>query len=572
MGLLLASYGALQGQVPSNDLPCGATQIAPGGCFDGNTIGANDDTNGQGVGADCQSHGNNIDVWFSFVATNSGFNFQVFHDTLIGGTFYNASSIDLILYRMSSFTTCDPAMPCGNPNECVYNDLVGIACWEDDGSRALNGTTAGLIPGERYYFLISSATVGGENPGTFRVCFDNLPFQPSPAPNCSDAETLCDNSSFHNSDLGFVPSENISTNSCFAVSKNQVKWYQVTFGTSGQFGFNIVPDNPADDYDWLAWNSSLNPCDITMPLPEGCNWSGCSGPTGMDNLTNDCNGNPAINYDAFGDAGASPVPIGPGLFDVIAGETWTILIDNWSSGSGYTFNFSSDMTAMIGPQSNLLIEDISCNGLDMRVEARAEVVTPGFYYSWNMGDGTFYDGVSSVAHTYSGTQDFVVQLSVIDTNSNNTCISVSEQRLDCPLPMVFAGFDIQANEKGIKLNWYTPMNLPTDRFEIMRSVDQINWLKIGTVRAGRSCNQTMCYSILDETLLTNTAHYRVKHFDPGGTQTGSEILSIRPEDKVIRKLMRVVDLMGRTVTRAEESKVYFYWYDDGSIEKKMVMN
>lgn len=558
-------------QVPSNDLPCGATGITPGGCYDGTTLGANDDTNGQGVNSDCQSHGNNVDVWLSFVADSTGFNFSVFHDTLIGGTSYNASSIDLILYRRSSFTTCNPALPCNNPNGCSVDDLVGFACWEDDGDRVLSGSANGLVPGETYYLLVSSSVMGNSNTGGFRICFDNQPFQPPPAPACDQAETLCDNSSFQNADQGFVALENVTTNSCFGSSKNQVKWYQVTFATSGQFGFNIIPDNSTDDYDWLAWNTSSNPCSSVMPTPDGCNWSSCPGLTGMDSLSNDCNGNPSIAYDAFGDAGASPVPIGPGYFEVNAGETWTLLIDNFSSGSGYTFNFSSSMSALVGPQSGFSLRDVSCSGTSMEVELNADIITPGFYYIWDMGDGTTYDGVVSVTHSYPAIEPYVVQLTVLDTNSTSTCIAATEIQLDCPLPLVFSNLDAVRVEEGTKINWTTPQDLPTNRFELMRSTDLMNWQMVNTVTEGQLGHRVMRYHSLDERESTGTVYYRVKHFDFAGMQTLSNVLYMETNAQAPLELLRIVDIMGREVKVIQPGKVYFYCYSNGHVERKIVL-
>lgn len=558
-------------QVPSNDLPCGATGISSGGCYDGTTLGANDDTNGQGVNSDCQSHGNNVDVWFSFVADSTGFNFSVFHDTLIGGTFYNASSIDLILFRTSSFTNCNPALPCNNPNGCSVDDLVGIACWEDDGDRVLSGSTNGLVPGETYYLLLSSSVMGNSNTGSFRICFDNFPFQPPPASSCDQAETLCDNSSFQNSDLGFSSVENISNNSCFGFSKNQVKWYQVTFATPGKFGFNIIPDNPGSDYDWLAWNTSFNACDSVMPTPDGCNWSSCPGPTGMDSLSNDCNGNPSINYDAFGDAGASPVPIGPGFFEVNAGETWTFMIDNFTSGGGYTFNFSSGMTALIGPQSGFSVRDVSCSGVNMEVELDADIITPGFYYIWEMGDGTTYDGVVSVSHTYPAIEPYIVQLTVLDTNSTTTCIAATEMQLDCPLPIIFLSLDAVCVEEGTKINWTTPLDIPTSRFELMRSRDLNNWEMVNTVTDGQSNQRAMRYHTLDDRESKETVYYRVKHFDAAGMQSLSKVLYMEANASAPLELIRIVDIMGREVEIVQTGMVYFYCYSNGHVERKVVL-
>lgn len=579
LGLFLISGIAVNAQIPSptcnyapgvppNDVPCTAISVTPGACFDGCNVNASDQTNGQGIGADCQSHGNNIDVWYTFVADSTGFNFSVFHDSTIGGFQYTASSVDLVLYRVSSYAT--------GADTCSMNALIGIACWEDDGSRELTGTTSGiLIPGQRYYFLVSSATVGGENPGSFRVCFDNIPGTP-PAAACSEAHTLCDASSFHETDVGFVPTENITTNSCFSSTKNQVKWYQFTFATSGTFGFNIVPDGVAD-YDWILWNTSVSPCAAMMPFPDACNWSGCSGSTGYDLLSNACNGNPNINYNTFGDR-CTPLAqcpggpaLGPGLLNVNAGETWTLLIDNWSTASGYTFNFSSFMTAQIGPQSEFSVNSTDCDGPGLTVQVEAAVKTPGFVYKWEMGDGTIIDGYTAT-HTYPDYADRVVRLSVQDTGSTQNCFSATELQVTCPLAVRFGAFYGKECESGISLHWSTLIEENSDYFDIERSADGMDFEYIGRHNAAGNSHQVLNYEFVDLSAPTGASYYRLKQVDADAACLYTEIIEVTRAQGQVAVLEKIVDLFGRETQNPEPGQIYLYLYSDGTVRKKMIVD
>lgn len=548
---------------PPNDVPCTAISLPPGGCIDGCNTNATDMTNGQGIGADCQSHGNNIDVWYTFIANGEGFNFQVFHDTTMGGIIYTASSVDLVLYRESAFAT--------GSDTCNINTMVGMACWEDDGSRVLHGSTGGLLtPGERYYFLVSSAHVGGENPGSFRVCFDNILRTP-PSNSCESAQTLCNDQSFHESGAGFVPSQNIVTNTCFGGTKNQVKWYQFTFATSGTFGFNIVPDVPSD-YDWILWNTSADPCAAIMPFPVACNWSGCTGPTGYDLMTNDCPGPPS-NYDAFGDQCTPSIQcptspsLGSGLLNVNAGETYTILIDNFSSGTGYTFNFSNSMTAVIGPQAGFTIVGTDCSGPGLVVDMFADVVTPGFFYKWDMGDGTSYEGVTVVSHTYPDYSPRVARLTVVDSTTSTSCIAATEAQIYCPLNVTYADFYGIEKPEGIEVHWVTSKEDQSDYFGLQHSLDGIHFEEIGRVSAKGESHEMNDYEFLHRDAAVGANYYRVREVAKDGSAKYSSLLEFNRIRSHERELVGIFDALGRVVEVTQAGNLYFYHYSDGSTDK-----
>src|SRR5690606_17533598 len=42
--------------------------------------------------------------------------------------------------------------------------------------------------------------------------------------------------------------------SCLSGGELNGVWYTFTVQTSGMLNFNIVPNNPSDDYDWVVYN------------------------------------------------------------------------------------------------------------------------------------------------------------------------------------------------------------------------------------------------------------------------------------------------------------------------------
>lgn len=56
------------------------------------------------------------------------------------------------------------------------------------------------------------------------------------------------------------------------------------------------------------------------------------------------------------------------------------------------------------------------------------------------------------------------------------------------LPVQFAKYDIQCNDKGAIITWATATEQNSNRFEIQRSTDGINWTTIDNVVAAGNSN------------------------------------------------------------------------------------
>lgn len=138
---------------------------------------------------------------------------------------------------------------------------------------------------------------------------------------------------------------------CLLGGEHRSVWFIFTVQQSGTMGFLLCPNAAVgNDYDFAMWDVTglQDPCSIfqgtgNVPAPIRCNFSipnqstccggiSCSnnGLTGLDH-TNPQAGN--ISYGASGPA------VMPGL-NVTAGQTFLLLIDNWSNNNvGFTINF-----------------------------------------------------------------------------------------------------------------------------------------------------------------------------------------------------------------------------------------
>lgn len=147
--------------------------------------------------------------------------------------------------------------------------------------------------------------------------------------NCP-AFPLCNTASFSDTPNGVGTQElGLSNQGCLS-GEHQSVWLQVTVQTSGVMVFRINP-NAADDFDFAVWGPN-SPCPPTT-LPIRCSWAAGSGNTGIRAASGD------VTENAFGDGWVDPI-------NVTAGQTYLILIDNFSINLGFQldWNFGANNT------------------------------------------------------------------------------------------------------------------------------------------------------------------------------------------------------------------------------------
>lgn len=151
---------------------------------------------------------------------------------------------------------------------------------------------------------------------------------------CVSAIPICGNS-----ELSYTPSgpglidEGIGPNSCLNDTENEhfSVWYTFTIATSGTLVFTIDPNVNGDDYDFAVYGPTSNGCtslstNNVFVTPIRCNYNGstATGNTGLS-LTLPPPPPPNTNGNAGNAAEWSP------YMDVLAGETYYLIIDNFRS-------------------------------------------------------------------------------------------------------------------------------------------------------------------------------------------------------------------------------------------------
>lgn len=137
---------------------------------------------------------------------------------------------------------------------------------------------------------------------------------------CDTALNICGNSNITYSPIGYgAVSESLG--GCLSTGgENNSVWYKFQVATSGTLTFVITPNSSAD-YDWAVYGPNKNCANRGTPIR--CNAAGTFGATGLNNTSTNTSS-----------AGGSLFPFCK-YMDVIAGETYYLMIDNWV-GSGTT--------------------------------------------------------------------------------------------------------------------------------------------------------------------------------------------------------------------------------------------
>lgn len=145
---------------------------------------------------------------------------------------------------------------------------------------------------------------------------------------CVNMTPLCSSASVGGNASGpGIAAEGCTGSACPAGGENHTNWYTFTAFSSGTLNINIVPTDPLDDYDFAIYGPNVTCGALGSPIR--CTDSGLTGTTGMNSTAGD------FTESVLGDAFLQTM-------NVIAGESYILVVDEWSpnAGSGYTLNFS----------------------------------------------------------------------------------------------------------------------------------------------------------------------------------------------------------------------------------------
>jgi gliding motility-associated-like protein len=146
------------------------------------------------------------------------------------------------------------------------------------------------------------------------------------------------------------------TSSCLSSGERNNAWYIITVQSSGSFGFNIIPNppaNPADpqaDYDFALYNLTNANCSeiaTDVSLEVSCNFSGSTFPTAVTGMNNGAN------------------PQDENFINVNAGEVYALVVNNFTGNNqlGYTLDLSlstANIIDNIPPTITAITSQVNC--------------------------------------------------------------------------------------------------------------------------------------------------------------------------------------------------------------------
>jgi hypothetical protein len=97
-----------------------------------------------------------------------------------------------------------------------------------------------------------------------------------------------------------------------------------------------------------------------------------------------------------------------------------------------------------------------------------------------------------------------------------------------PLPVTWLNFDAQFNNatSNVDVSWTTASEINNDYFEVLRSIDAVNFNVIGTVDGAGNSSLVKDYKFEDSNPLTGISYYKIRQVDFNGMSDNTEIRAV----------------------------------------------
>ncbi|MFZ1685995.1 MAG: hypothetical protein WAU70_01120 [Flavobacteriales bacterium] len=260
-------------------------------------------------------------------------------------TFCPSSPGMCVRATFTSFSMLDTYFLCFGPNSCC--DYLQILNGPAQNSPALYsncttspGTiTANNASGCLTFRFVSDGTV--QLPG-WAATLSCVPCGIGPLGNtnadCAFATPICNNQTFSDASVG----PGIVAQGCSGCNTSEVytNWYRIQIQTSGTLAFTINPNNNIDDFDPVVYGPNVGCGSLGTPIRCSYAINAGNGNTGLGNGALD------NSEDVNGNQWVAPL-------NVIAGQTYYILINGWSATSG-TNGFALNWTGTAGLDCTIL--------------------------------------------------------------------------------------------------------------------------------------------------------------------------------------------------------------------------
>jgi len=323
------------------------------------------------------------EVWFTFIATGS--------QNTVTVTPTGSPAIQQAIVAIDGTGCADNAF--NICNAATTNNGTATATWT-------------FTPGTQVWVSVES---NNGVQGSFQLCVTSVTPPPSPGSSCATATNLCNKNTF--SVNSFPGNGTVFTPPCFGDALQRPIFYKFTVGASGTCAWQADPTG-STEYDWAMYNIT-NGCPGTIVC---CNWNfgyEMGNPVGMAaNGLGTCNENGA-SMNALSEL--SPPA------NVVAGQTYLIIIDNYSNNTtGFTFTWGG--TFQMAPTAQFTVNPITaCGSATVSITNTSVAAST---YNWNFNNGNTSTLPTPPNQTYSSPGTYLISLTA--TSASN-CTSTSSQ-------------------------------------------------------------------------------------------------------------------------------------------------
>lgn len=142
-------------------------------------------------------------------------------------------------------------------------------------------------------------------------------------------------------------------------------------------------------------------------------------------------------------------------------------------------------------------------------------------------DGFFVYGTVSASGgaTFNGSSDTSSgnMLGESDLSVNNSDLYNFVHTI---LPVQIISLDASFDGEKVKVQWATTLELKNDRFEIYRSIDEVDFKYLGKVTGHGNSSALIEYTFVDDRPLTGKSYYKIKQVDFDGEYTYSPPVAV----------------------------------------------
>jgi hypothetical protein len=202
--------------------------------------------------------------------------------------------------------------------------------------------------------------------------------------------------------------------------------------------------------------------------------------------------------------------------------TYIIHETGWVTGASVSFNSPSNLTdagtVVDGFSWRKILSQAAVSAPNDPANSFSAVYNPASVFRFRLGYS--HDQFLSAGHSYS------IEFGCFIEAQN------------VPLPLTLLNFNGSYYNNKSVLNWTTQSEVNVDRYELERSFDGNNFVKVGSINAKGINGATSDYQFTEDMVNTGGTlfYYRLKSVDKDGKFTYSKVVALRRDNKMFNEI------------------------------------